>query len=91
MLKFREHADRIELLLFDMIMPKMNGKEASDAIRKLKAGVKTIFASGYAPDLVQHKASLDDGSFLLTKPVSPHDLMKTVRRVLDGPLLASNG
>jgi signal transduction histidine kinase/DNA-binding response OmpR family regulator len=90
-LKFREHADSIELLLFDMIMPKMNGKEASDAIRKLKAGVKTIFASGYAPDLVQHKASLDDGSFLLTKPVSPHDLMKTVRRVLDGPLLASNG
>jgi|GEM_PF-1718035 len=90
-LKFREHADSIELLLFDMIMPKMNGKEASDAIRKLKAGVKTIFASGYAPDLVQHKVSLDDGSFLLTKPVSPFDLMKTVRRVLDGPLLASNG
>jgi signal transduction histidine kinase/DNA-binding response OmpR family regulator len=89
--KFREHADSIELLLFDMIMPKMNGKEASDLIRKMKAGVKTIFASGYAPDLVQHKISLDDGSFLLTKPVSPYDLMKTVRRVLDGPLLASNG
>jgi len=89
--KFREHADSIELLLFDMIMPKMNGKEASDVIRKLKTSVKTIFASGYAPDLMQHKVSLDDGSFLLTKPVSPHDLMKTVRRVLDGPLLASNG
>jgi signal transduction histidine kinase/DNA-binding response OmpR family regulator len=90
-LKFREHADSIELLLFDMIMPKMNGKEASDVIRKLKAGVKTIFASGYAPDLMQHKVSLDDGSFLLTKPVSPHDLMKTVRRVLDGPALAPTG
>ena len=82
--KFREHADSIELLLFDMIMPKMNGKEASDAIHKLKSGVKTIFASGYAADIVRHKAAPDDGSIFLSKPVSPHALITTVRSVLDG-------
>jgi PAS domain S-box-containing protein len=83
-LKFREHAEDIELLLFDMIMPKLNGKEACDQIRRLKPGVKTIFASGYAPDIVRHKVALEDGSFLIAKPVSPHDLMRTVRCVLDG-------
>ena len=82
--QFRENAGAIQLLLFDLIMPKMNGKEAADAIQKLQPGIKTIFASGYAPDIAQHKASLNEGSALISKPVSPRDLLKKVRDVLDG-------
>ena len=80
---FRENAGRIDLLLFDLIMPKMNGKEAADAIHQMRPTMKTIFTSGYSPDIAQQKASLDDGSYL-NKPVSPRDLLQKVRDVLDG-------
>jgi two-component system, cell cycle sensor histidine kinase and response regulator CckA len=84
--KFKAHADSIELLLFDMIMPRMSGKEACDEIRRLKPGVKTLFASGYAPEMVGERDTLTDGSFLISKPVSPQELRQTVRRVLDGTM-----
>jgi CheY-like chemotaxis protein len=84
--KFRENADSIQHLLLDLIMPRMNGKQASDEIYKIRPGLKTIFASGYSPDIAQQKASLRDGSHLIIKPVSPHELLKKVRSVLDGTL-----
>ena len=84
--KFSDYAGSIHLLIFDLIMPKMNGKEASDEIHKMQPGIKTIFASGYAPDIAHQKASLDDGCHLVYKPVSPQNLLKKVRNVLDGTL-----
>ena len=81
--KFMENKDTIQLLLFDLIMPKKNGKEAYDEIRKIKPDMKIIFASGYAPDLVRQKASLDDKAHLIYKPVSPFELLRKVRSVLD--------
>jgi two-component system cell cycle sensor histidine kinase/response regulator CckA len=84
--KFRENADSIQLLLFDLIMPRMSGKDASAEIHKIRPGVKTIFASGYSPDIAQQKASLHDGNHLIFKPVSPQELLKKVRNVLDGTL-----
>ena len=81
--KFVENKDRIQLLLFDLIMPKMNGKEAYDEIRKIKPDMKVIFASGYAPDLVRQKASLENGAHLVFKPISPMQLLRKVRSVLD--------
>jgi CheY-like chemotaxis protein len=87
--KFKENSGAINLLLFDLIMPKMNDKVAADEIHLQWPGVKTIFASGYSPDIAQQKASLKDGSHLISKPVSPRDLLKKVREVLDGaPALA---
>ena len=82
--KFAEAKDAIDLLLFDLIMPKKNGKDAFDAIRKLKSGIKVIFVSGYAPDIIQLKAPLEDGAHLLSKPIVPMVLLKTIREVLDG-------
>jgi PAS domain S-box-containing protein len=82
--KFTENKDNIHLLLFDLIMPKMNGKDAYDAVRKIKPGVKIVFASGYAPDILQQKASLEYGASLIFKPFSPFDLVRKVRSVLDG-------
>jgi CheY-like chemotaxis protein len=81
--KFTEHNKTIDLLLLDLIMPKMNGKEALDEIRQIRPGIKAIFSSGYAPDTIRQKASLADGVHLIAKPASPSELLKKVRQVLD--------
>ncbi|MEW6721201.1 MAG: ATP-binding protein [Thermodesulfobacteriota bacterium] len=82
--KFREHRDSIRLLLFDMIMPKMNGREALDEIRKERPDVKAVFSSGYAPDLLERKAGLESDVELLMKPYAPDEILRKVREVLDG-------
>jgi PAS domain S-box-containing protein len=82
--KYMENKDTIQLLLFDLIMPKMNGKEASDEIRKIRPDMKVLFASGYDPDLLQQKTLLEAGVHLVYKPISPMDLLRKVRSVLDG-------
>lgn len=82
--KFTENRDEIQLLLFDLIMPKKTGKEAYDEIRKIKPGIKIIYSSGYAPDIIRQRALLDDQVTVAFKPLSPRDLLKKVRHVLDG-------
>lgn len=81
--KFIENKNRINLLLFDIIMPKMNGKEACDEIQKIQPDVKAIFASGYAPDALRDKVSLDAGANIVFKPVSPEALLRKIREMLD--------
>jgi PAS domain S-box-containing protein len=81
--KFKENSETIDLIMSDLIMPKMNGKEAVDEIRKLRPGVRVIFSSGYAPDTIQEKVSLT-GGHLIAKPVSPRELLRKIRNVLDG-------
>ena len=64
-------------------MPKMNGKEAYDEIRKIKPGIKVIFASGYPPDILQETLSLATGHRWSPNPFLRSDLVKKVRSVLD--------
>jgi PAS domain S-box-containing protein len=82
--KFAASGATIDLLLFDLIMPKMNGKDACDEIRKVSPGIKAIFSSGYAPDTIRQKAFLEGDLHLVSKPISPKDLLQKVRCVLDG-------
>lgn len=81
--KYLENSTTIDLILSDLIMPKKNGKETVDEIRKVSPWIKVIFTSGYAPDTVQEKLSLADGTHLIAKPVSPRELLSKVRSVLD--------
>jgi PAS domain S-box-containing protein len=81
--KFRERSATIDLLLFDLVMPRMGGKEAYDQISGERSGTKVIFTSGYAPDFARQKASLGDNPHLVQKPVTPRELLSVVRRVLD--------
>jgi len=88
--RFRDHADSVHLIFLDIIMPKMNGKEAADEIRKLRPGVKILYASGYATDSVRQKLppgtpdDRDGLDNLVPKPVPPHELLRVVRNTLDG-------
>lgn len=82
--RFAENSESIDLLLFDLIMPKKNGKEAFDEIRKIRSGIKALFYSGYTPETIQQKAILAEGIHLIAKPASPVELLRKVRSVLDG-------
>jgi PAS domain S-box-containing protein len=81
--KFIENKGRIQLLLFDIMMPKKNGREAYDEIRKVMPNVPVLFASGYSPDMLREKALIEKGEAMIYKPMSPQDLLKKVREVLD--------
>ncbi|MBI1910374.1 MAG: PAS domain S-box protein [Deltaproteobacteria bacterium] len=81
--KFIENQDSINMLLFDMIMPKKNGKEAYAEIVKIKPQVKALFTSGYAAEIMRTRGILDEGLNFISKPVSPGDFLNKVREVLD--------
>lgn len=74
---------RIDLLLTDVIMPKLNGKDLSAIIRKDRPDLRVIFMSGYTADVI-HKSDIEriDGRFI-QKPFSNEDLLKTIREILE--------
>jgi PAS domain S-box-containing protein len=72
----------IHLLLTDVVMPQMGGKELVERFKLLYPGVKILFISGYADKAIAHQALLEPGLPFLEKPFSPTDLAKKVREVL---------
>ena len=81
--KFMENRETIHLLLSDLIMPKMHGKEAYDEMKKWRPELKAIFVSGYAPDVIRQKMLLESNVMLIHKPILPYALLKKVRSLLD--------
>jgi two-component system cell cycle sensor histidine kinase/response regulator CckA len=81
--KFYINKDKIQLLLFDVIMPKKNGMEAYEEIRKIAPDIKAIFMSGYSADTVHRKSIVEQSLNIVTKPVSPNVLLREVRKTLD--------
>jgi two-component system cell cycle sensor histidine kinase/response regulator CckA len=80
--RFRENED-ISLVLSDVIMPRKNGKEMLDEIRRIKPGIKAVFISGYAAVITNKKSMLEEGTEFISKPFKENDLLKKVREVLD--------
>lgn len=78
------HNGKIDLLLSDLIMPKMGGRELADELRKTVPGLKAIFVSGYAGNPAGGKELDLPQAYFLQKPFSMVRLAKTVRDVLDG-------
>ena len=81
--KFMENRDRIDLAVLDMIMPKMNGKEVSEALRKMNPRIKIFFVSGYTMAIIKNKELTESGFDFIHKPIRPQDLLIKVREVLD--------
>lgn len=81
--KFKENMDSIQLCILDMIMPRKNGKEAYNEMKKLKPDIKAIFASGYTADILERKGLTEEGLDFIIKPVTPKDLLRKVREMLD--------
>jgi CheY-like chemotaxis protein len=74
---------KIDLLLTDVIMPGMNGKELADALVHIRPETKVIFISGYTDDAIAHHGVLEEGIVLLQKPVTEKMLASKIREVLD--------
>lgn len=81
--KFMENRESISLVLLDMIMPKKNGKEVGETIRKVSPQIKIIFASGYTMDIIKTRELTESGFDFLLKPVVPRDLLRKAREILD--------
>ena len=80
----REHAGTIDLLVTDVVMPEMNGRDLAKKISSLYPHTKRLFMSGYTADVIAHQGVLDKGVFFIQKPFSAQDLAATVRKVLEG-------
>ena len=81
--KYHEHKEYVQLILLDVIMPNMNGKEAYTNIREIQPGIKVLFMSGYTADIVSPQGILEEGIELIQKPISRNDLLARVRTILD--------
>jgi CheY-like chemotaxis protein len=82
-LRLSEEAEpTIDLLLTDMVMPDMNGRELAARFYERHPGAATIFMSGYTEDFVLRQGGLDPGVFFIEKPFTPQALSAKVREAL---------
>ena len=81
--KFQQNRDDIDLVLLDVIMPSMNGKEACEEILRSKPETKVLFMSGYTGDILGQQGLLSGGYGLIQKPLKPHDMLAIIREILE--------
>jgi len=77
------HAAEIRLLITDVVMPEMNGRDLTKLIRDIKPGLKCLFTSGYTANVIAHHGVLDKGVNFLQKPFSMKELASKVRQALE--------
>jgi signal transduction histidine kinase/ActR/RegA family two-component response regulator len=81
--KYTARAKEIDMLLLDVIMPKKSGKEVYDAVKAIRPDAIALFMSGYTADIISKKGMFEEGVEFLSKPVSPFDLLRKIRELLD--------
>ncbi|MBL8767417.1 MAG: response regulator [Planctomycetes bacterium] len=79
----RSNRDPIDLLMTDVILPVMNGRELAMRIEELRPGIRVLFMSGYTDDAILLHGVLDEGVHFIQKPLTPMALCTKVREVLD--------
>src|SRR5204862_1116754 len=79
------HAGEIDLLLTDVVMPKMSGPELAERLAAIRPRMRILFMSGYTDDHMSRHGVNSSGAVLLPKPFTPTTLAARVREVLDGP------
>ncbi|MFZ5572249.1 MAG: PAS domain S-box protein [Thermodesulfobacteriota bacterium] len=81
----RKQEGPIHLLITDVVMPEMNGRDLKDRISAMRPGIKVLFMSGYTADIIAHHGVLESGIHFLQKPFSINSLASSVRKGLDNP------
>ena len=77
------YADPIHLLLTDVVMPHMSGKELARAVVRRHPGIRVLYMSGYTEDTIVHQGLLENGVLLLQKPFTPSIMARRIREILD--------
>jgi CheY-like chemotaxis protein len=81
--KWEREAPSIDLLLTDVVMPLLNGRELAKRLTSVAPHIQVIYISGYADDVLAYHGTLAPDTVLIQKPFSPAELMLKVREVLD--------
>jgi len=79
----KQHEGPIHLLLTDVVMPEMNGRELAERLQPLQPGMKVLYMSGYTDSAVVHSGALKSGMPFMQKPFTPEVLASECRKVLD--------
>jgi CheY-like chemotaxis protein len=79
----QEHSTRIDLLVTDVVMPRLGGSELAERLIAMRPDIKVLFTSGYTEDTVLRAGQFATGTYFLHKPFSPAALAQKVRSILD--------
>jgi PAS domain S-box-containing protein len=79
----KDHTSNVHLLMTDVVMPEMNGRDLAGKITPLYPDIRLLFMSGYTANVIAHHGILDDGVAFIQKPFSMADLAEKLRVVLD--------
>jgi PAS domain S-box-containing protein len=82
---YEKEGERIDLILTDVVMPRMSGRELVDRVRATKSTMPVLYMSGYTEDAILRHGVRDASMLLLGKPFTPGDLVGKIREVLDRP------
>jgi len=79
----KNHNGPLDLLLTDVVMPEMNGKELMGELQNIRPDIKCIYMSGYTAEIIAHKGVIEEGVNFIQKPFSVYELAQKVREVID--------
>ena len=82
---YKEHEGQIDLIVTDVVMPQMSGRELAQSLEILHPGIKVLYMSGYTDDAIVRHGLLEHEISFLQKPFTPDALVRKVREVLDAP------
>jgi DNA-binding response OmpR family regulator len=87
----RGYSETIHLLITDVIMPDMTGKQVADQLVSMRPGMKVLYISGYSGDVLARHGVLDSDVAYLSKPFTPVTLSARVREILGSGAAVQNG
>jgi len=82
--KYRQQGDAIALVLCDLVIPKMSGRELCRELKNARQDLKVLFMSGYPIEVIRERGIAVDDIALLPKPFNPEELLNGIRAVLLG-------
>jgi len=82
-LRLASQPGEIHLVLTDIVMPEMSGRQVYEQIARLRPGIKVLYMSGYTEDVIAHHGILEPGIHFIQKPFSGQRLSEKLREALD--------